>query len=79
MKKNIDLIRAWRDEDYYLSLTEEERASLGAHPSGVAGVSDDILRSITGGCGFGSYPPGQSPCLTPCGMYACKDCIDPVE
>ncbi|HEX2222971.1 MAG TPA: mersacidin/lichenicidin family type 2 lantibiotic [Thermoanaerobaculia bacterium] len=73
MRKFIDVARAWRDEDYYLSLTEEERAGLGAHPSGVARVSDDTLRSITGGCGP-KYPPGESPCLTPCGMYACQDC-----
>jgi mersacidin/lichenicidin family type 2 lantibiotic len=50
MKKNIDLARAWRDEDYFLSLTDEERASLGIHPAGIIGVDDEILRSITGGC-----------------------------
>jgi mersacidin/lichenicidin family type 2 lantibiotic len=48
-KKKIDLARAWRDENYYLSLTEEERAGLGAHPAGA--ISDPILRSISGGCG----------------------------
>ncbi|HEX2222970.1 MAG TPA: mersacidin/lichenicidin family type 2 lantibiotic [Thermoanaerobaculia bacterium] len=76
MKKKIDLVRAWRDEDYYLSLTEEERAGLGAHPSGAAGVSDNALRSISGGCG-GKYPPygpGESPCLTNCGMDLCTVC-----
>jgi mersacidin/lichenicidin family type 2 lantibiotic len=51
MKKNIDLARAWRDQDYYLSLTEEERASLGAHPAGVLALEDAVLQSITGGCG----------------------------
>lgn len=50
MKKNIDVARAWRDEDYYLSLTEEERASLGSHPSGAVELQDEILASITGGC-----------------------------
>lgn len=50
MKKNIDVARAWRDEDYYLSLTEEERASLGDHPAGVV-VADEALASLTGGCG----------------------------
>lgn len=57
MKKNIDVARAWRDEDYYLSLTEEERASLGAHPAGAATVADEALRSITGGCGAGGNTP----------------------
>lgn len=50
MKKNIDLARAWRDEDYYLSLTEEERTSLGVHPAGE--IADPVLKSITGGCGL---------------------------
>lgn len=50
-KKKIDLARAWRDEDYYLSLTEEERASLDVHPAGASIMDDPTLRSITGGCG----------------------------
>jgi mersacidin/lichenicidin family type 2 lantibiotic len=49
MKKNVDIARAWRDEDYYLGLTEEERASLGTHPAGA--LADPVLKSITGGCG----------------------------
>lgn len=67
MKKSIDLARAWRDEDYYLSLTEEERAGLGEHPCGVMDVRDETLRSITGGCGT---TKGSISC-TPCGMYHC--------
>lgn len=75
MKKNIDVVRAWRDEDYYLSLTEEERASLGAHPSGVSALTDDVLGSITGGCGTYKYDPTvETPCFTPCGMYMCQFC-----
>ena len=62
MKKNIDVARAWRDEDYYLSLTEEERASLGAHPAGAVAVADDVLTSITGGCGM------KTPAVTVCYM-----------
>jgi mersacidin/lichenicidin family type 2 lantibiotic len=50
MRKNIDVARAWRDQDYYLSLTEEERASLGTHPAGALALEDTVLRSITGGC-----------------------------
>ena len=47
-KRKIDVVRAWRDEDYYLSLSEEERASLGDHPAGA--IADPALKSITGGC-----------------------------
>lgn len=50
MKKRgtIDLGRAFRDEDYYLSLTESERANLPAHPAALIEVSEDDLRAVTG-------------------------------
>jgi mersacidin/lichenicidin family type 2 lantibiotic len=51
MKKNIDVVRAWRDEDYRNSLSPEDRASLPQNPAGQATVEDSILTSITGGCG----------------------------
>jgi mersacidin/lichenicidin family type 2 lantibiotic len=65
VKKNIDLARAWRDEDYYLSLTEEERVSLGAHPAGETIVTDEILRSITGGCGGTAVATPATGCYGP--------------
>lgn len=71
MKKNIDLARAWRDQDYYLSLTEEERTSLKSHPGGP--LADETLSTITGGCGV---PTGASICYgsaicTPCPPVHC--------
>lgn len=48
MKKN-DIIRAWRDRDFLLSLSEEERASLPANPSGHLDLSDEELLGIAGG------------------------------
>ncbi len=67
MKKNIDVARAWRDEDYYLSLTEEERAGLGAHPSGAVSLQDEALRSIAGGCGL-----TMTAICTPCQQMYCQ-------
>jgi mersacidin/lichenicidin family type 2 lantibiotic len=73
MKKDIDLARAWRDEDYYMSLSEEERASLGAHPAGALGVADEALRSITGGCGtnYNCSYTNESAICTPCPPKEC--------
>ena len=68
MKKN-KVIEAWRNEEYFLSLSEEERAGLPAHPSGLVGVEDEILRSVTGGCG--AYGTDKTPCLTFCGGVYC--------
>lgn len=48
--KKIDVVRAWRDEEYRNSLTPEELASLPENPAGLAVVQDSVLRSVTGGC-----------------------------
>lgn len=72
MKKNIDVARAWRDEDYFQSLTEEERASLGAHPSGAASLEDEVLKSIAGGCCTTDFTsPNYTPACTPCPKIIC--------
>ncbi len=47
----IDVIRAWKDERYYLSLTTEQRQGLPAHPAGLMDLSDDDLRQASGGSG----------------------------
>jgi mersacidin/lichenicidin family type 2 lantibiotic len=45
----IDVIRAWKDEQYRASLTEEQRASLPANPVGMIDVSDAELEDVVGG------------------------------
>lgn len=51
MKKN-HVIRAWRDADYYLGLSEEERRALPASPAEVMEVEDEVLTSVSGGNTF---------------------------
>ena len=36
-----DVIRAWRDEEYRLSLSAEERAALPQHPAGEIELRDE--------------------------------------
>ena len=73
MKKN-QILAAWRDEEYFLSLSDEERAQIPEHPAGLLDVEDDILRSITGGCrptiASSSGCPTSAYC-TPCTPYLC--------
>lgn len=45
----MDIIRAWTDEDYRMSLTDEQRALLPAHPAGPLELTDEHLKSIVGG------------------------------
>lgn len=32
--KEVDVVRAWKDESYFRELTEEEQASIPANPAG---------------------------------------------
>jgi mersacidin/lichenicidin family type 2 lantibiotic len=43
------IIRAWKDEDYRLSLSEAERALLPEHPAGALELTDAQLEGAAGG------------------------------
>lgn len=47
--RNIDVVRAWKDEEYRLSLTSDELASLPASPVGMVELHDQELTGVTGG------------------------------
>ncbi len=68
----VDIIRAWKDEEYFLSLTEEQRAALPANPAALIDVSDNDLRSVFGGSGS-----SNTDCSKPriaCGSYPVEAC-----
>ena len=44
----MDTIRAWKDEEYRLSLSEEQQALLPENPAGLMELSDADLESIVG-------------------------------
>ena len=44
----IDIIRAWKDESYRLSLSEADRAELPASPAGPVELSDADLTGAGG-------------------------------
>ncbi|MEQ8756242.1 MAG: mersacidin/lichenicidin family type 2 lantibiotic [Coleofasciculus sp. G1-WW12-02] len=46
---NIDIIRAWKDEEYRNSLSEEERSQLPENPAGMIELSDDAAQAVAGG------------------------------
>ena len=49
--KTKDVIRAWKDAGYRLNLSEADRASLPAHPSGMIELTDADLGVVSGGFG----------------------------
>ena len=46
---DIDIIRAWKDEEYRKSLTDEQRASLPANPAGKMELSEMDMSGVAGG------------------------------
>lgn len=71
MKKR-DIIRAWRDAEYYQSLSESERAQLPAHPAGLTELTDEDLDGIAGGTHWGTLFSCQGTVIcTPCEGYVC--------
>lgn len=44
-----DVIRAWKDEEYLHSLSEEERALLPQNPAGGIELTDEDLSAAVGG------------------------------
>lgn len=47
--KKVDIVRAWRDPEYYASLTEAEKAQVPAHPAGTMDLEDQDLTFAAGG------------------------------
>jgi len=45
----LDVIRAWKDEEYFNRLSESERSLLPANPAGIVELSDRDLTEAEGG------------------------------
>ena len=55
MKKS-DIIRAWKDEEFAASLSDEQRRHLPENPAGSHELDADDLRSVAGGASFFPEP-----------------------
>jgi mersacidin/lichenicidin family type 2 lantibiotic len=47
----MNIIRAWKDKEYRMSLSDEELSLLPDNPAGPMELSDDLLDIIIGGDG----------------------------
>ncbi|MCC5661573.1 mersacidin/lichenicidin family type 2 lantibiotic [Nostoc sp. XA010] len=47
--EDIDIVRAWKDEEYRNSLSEEQRAQLPENPAGTGELSDTDMENVAGG------------------------------
>lgn len=48
MKKS-DVVAAWRDQDAFESLSDEEKMRLPANPAGMADLNEELLEQVSGG------------------------------
>ncbi|MEQ9625847.1 mersacidin/lichenicidin family type 2 lantibiotic [Coleofasciculus chthonoplastes] len=46
---NIDIIRAWKDEEYRHSLSEEQRSQLPENPAGSLELAEQDMQNLVGG------------------------------
>ena len=69
----MNIIRAWKDEEYRMSLSDEERSLLPDNPAGPMELSDAELDSIVGGGGGSNNGGGTAVigCSVACGSVAC--------
>jgi mersacidin/lichenicidin family type 2 lantibiotic len=55
--RHLDIIRAWKDEEYRLRLSGAERAQLPEHPAGVIELLEPESASVQGGFGCAHTSP----------------------
>ena len=46
---NLDIVRAWKDEEYRNSLTEAQRSQLPENPAGAIELSNLEAQTVAGG------------------------------
>lgn len=54
--ENVDIVRAWKDEKYRQSLSQEQLSKLPEHPAGMIELTElELDRVAGGGTVLGSY------------------------
>ncbi len=49
---DIDVVRAWKDEEYRSSLSEAQRDQLPENPAGLINLTDETINGVVGGWTF---------------------------
>lgn len=61
--RKVDIIKAWKDSEYYSSLSAEEKAMVPANPAGNI-LSDSQLSDVRGAYRAASCTGGGTCCTT---------------
>jgi len=68
-----NVIRAWKDEEYRLSLSDAERALIPENPAGIVELADSDLDAASGG-GAGPWSVTGTCCTVLTGRIVCIVC-----
>lgn len=60
--KKVDVVRAWKDEEYRESLSVQEQALVPANPVGLVELSDADLEFVLGGAVAAQTGTGSANC-----------------
>ena len=71
----LDIIRAWKDETYRRSLSQEQQAQLPANPAGELELSDAELQSVQGADGKGGVTIQSLATAASCLFSAAGGCL----
>ncbi|WP_414577937.1 mersacidin/lichenicidin family type 2 lantibiotic [Anabaena sp. CCY 9402-a] len=63
---NIDIIHAWKNEDYRNSLSDEQRSQLPENPAGMIELPSEVTQTLAGGGITASFFPRPSQAITIC-------------
>ena len=63
---DIDIVRAWKDEEYRNSLSEEQLKQLPENPAGMIELSDENMETIAGGYPLEHVNTGTGSTNPPC-------------
>ncbi len=72
----IDIIRAWKDEGYRWSLSEEERETILENPVGELELTDAELEAVFGGGGHDDDSNSDDSCDDSNSDDSCDDSDD---
>jgi mersacidin/lichenicidin family type 2 lantibiotic len=64
----VNVIRAWKDEEYRNSLSDAERAALPENPAGLAEVAETDLVQVVGGIRLITLYIGCTSVICPTGL-----------
>lgn len=71
-----EILRAWRDHDYWLSLTERQRSRVPENPAGVVELMDVELTHVSGMTHTFTHCSESCTCTDSC-FGTCDQTFDP--